>query len=138
MITDYGLGHGRALLLKYILSIWLGSCAAVSLRGLSIRDFADVRIQHTLSQMVWQPLFELAMSTEASRVATLCRPRLRRLEDGKGLWDSKGNPPLIAPFNLQCQPSFELFGSLPGRLPYTPYSLVLSDCSLWIPTGFVS
>ena len=64
---------GQALVLLY---------SFVDLRIL--RDSADIKIQHTLSRMVWQPPFELTMSAEASRVVTRCHPRLKRSEGGKG------------------------------------------------------
>ena len=74
VITDYWLGLWSSPA-AYVLSILLGSCAVVSVCGVSIRDSADMMIQHTFSQMVWQPPF----------VATFrCCPRLKRSEGRKG------------------------------------------------------
>ena len=110
-------------------TVWPGSCAAVSVRGLTIRDSIDDRSQHTFSHMVCSgshPLSWLLMSAEASRVTTLYCPRLNKVRR----WE--GSSHLCLLHLVTTPPLFEIYVPPPGRLQYT--SGALDD--YLIPMGF--
>ena len=101
MITSYGLGDGRVLLLMYCP---FGQTLVLPYLFVDLvsetPQIGEFNIL-TLSRMIWHSPFVLAMSAEVPRVARICRPGLKRSKARKGLWDSKEKSPPFARFKFQ-------------------------------------
>ena len=75
-------------------------------------------VKHTLSRMVWQPPFELALS----RATTSCCSRLKRSKGGKGLNISEVNPALSLLYRVPRSTLLNLLSAARG-LPYCMFAL---------------